>query len=66
MLLVAIPTYGLAFADQYWRYLLIGLCVGLAGGSFAIGIAYTSLVPEKSGGARRWASSAQAMPGPPS
>ena len=42
MLLVAISTYGLAFADQYWQYLAIGLCVGLAGGSFAIGIAYTS------------------------
>jgi NNP family nitrate/nitrite transporter-like MFS transporter len=42
MLLVAIPTYGLSFADQYWQYLVIGLFVGLAGGSFAIGIAYTS------------------------
>ena len=42
MLLVAIPTYGLAFATQYWQYLTIGLFVGLAGGSFAIGIAYTS------------------------
>jgi NNP family nitrate/nitrite transporter-like MFS transporter len=42
MLLVAIPTYGLVFADQYWQYLAIGLCVGVAGGSFAIGIAYTS------------------------
>ncbi len=42
MLLVAISTYGMAFADQYWQYLAIGLCVGLAGGSFAIGIAYTS------------------------
>jgi NNP family nitrate/nitrite transporter-like MFS transporter len=42
MLLVAIATYGLAFADQYWQYLVMGLCVGLAGGSFAIGIAYTS------------------------
>jgi len=42
MLLDAIPTYGLAFADQYWQYLIIGLFVGLAGGSFAIGIAYTS------------------------
>jgi MFS transporter, NNP family, nitrate/nitrite transporter len=42
MILVAISTYGLAFADQYWQYLAIGLCVGLAGGSFAIGIAYTS------------------------
>lgn len=42
MLLVAIPTYGLAFATQYWQYLAVGLFVGLAGGSFAIGIAYTS------------------------
>ena len=42
MILVAIPTYGLAFATQYWQYLTIGLFVGLAGGSFAIGIAYTS------------------------
>ena len=42
MILVAIATYGLHFADQYWQYLLVGLCVGLAGGSFAIGIAYTS------------------------
>lgn len=42
MLLVAIATYGLAFANQYWQYLVAGLFVGLAGGSFAIGIAYTS------------------------
>ncbi|NOZ55017.1 MAG: MFS transporter [Gammaproteobacteria bacterium] len=42
MILVAIPTYGLSFATEYWQYLVIGLFVGLAGGSFAIGIAYTS------------------------
>ena len=42
MILVAIPTYGLAYASEYWQYLVIGLFVGLAGGSFAIGIAYTS------------------------
>jgi NNP family nitrate/nitrite transporter-like MFS transporter len=42
MVLVAIATYGLHFASQFWQYLLIGLCIGLAGGSFAIGIAYTS------------------------
>jgi NNP family nitrate/nitrite transporter-like MFS transporter len=42
MVLVAIATYGLHFADEFWQYLLIGLCIGLAGGSFAIGIAYTS------------------------
>jgi NNP family nitrate/nitrite transporter-like MFS transporter len=37
MLLVAVATYGLHFADRFWQYLLIGLCIGLAGGSFAIG-----------------------------
>ncbi|MCB1780031.1 MAG: MFS transporter [Candidatus Competibacteraceae bacterium] len=42
MILVAIPIYGLAFATQYWQYLTLGLFVGLAGGSFATGIAYTS------------------------
>jgi NNP family nitrate/nitrite transporter-like MFS transporter len=47
MLLVAIPTYGLSFATQYWQYLVIGLFVGLAGGSFAVGIAYTSAWFEK-------------------
>jgi len=47
MLLVAIPTYGLAFATEYWQYLVVGLFVGLAGGSFAIGIAYTSAWFEK-------------------
>lgn len=47
MLCVAIPTYGLAFANEYWQYLVIGLFVGLAGGSFAIGIAYTSAWFEK-------------------
>ena len=44
MLLVAIPTYGLAFATQYWQYLVIGLFVGLAGGSFAVGIADRKII----------------------
>jgi len=42
MLLVSAATYGLALASEYWQYLVAGLFVGLAGGSFAIGIAYTS------------------------
>ncbi|MDP2026770.1 nitrate/nitrite transporter [Sulfuriferula sp.] len=42
MILVAVSTYGLAFATQYWQYLVVGLFVGLAGGAFAIGIQYTS------------------------
>ncbi len=47
MILVSIATYSLAFASLYWHYLLAGLFVGLAGGSFAIGIAYTSAWFEK-------------------
>jgi NNP family nitrate/nitrite transporter-like MFS transporter len=47
MILVAIATYSLAFASVYWQYLLAGLFIGLAGGSFAIGIAYTSAWFEK-------------------
>lgn len=42
LLLTAAATFGLTFASQYWHYLAMGLLVGLAGGSFAIGIAYTS------------------------
>ncbi|PCH83533.1 MAG: MFS transporter [Piscirickettsiaceae bacterium] len=42
MILVSGATYGLALATEYWQYLVAGLFVGLAGGSFAIGIAYTS------------------------
>jgi len=47
MILVSIATYSLAFANEYWQYLIAGLFVGLAGGSFAIGIAYTSAWFEK-------------------
>ena len=47
MILVALATYSLAFAHAYWQYLLAGLFVGLAGGSFAIGIAFTSAWFEK-------------------
>ncbi len=42
MLLVAIPTWLVSYATEYWQYLVLGLFVGLAGGSFAVGIAYTS------------------------
>jgi len=47
MVFVAAATYGLAYATEYWQYLVAGLFVGLAGGSFAIGIAYTSAWFEK-------------------
>ena len=42
MLSVVIPTWMLSYATEYWQYLVLGLFVGVAGGSFAVGIAYTS------------------------
>ena len=42
MVLTAIPTWLMTYATEYWQYLVLGLFIGLAGGSFAVGIAYTS------------------------
>src|SRR5512143_4324224 len=42
MLAVVAPCWLLAYATEYWQYLVLGLFVGVAGGSFAVGIAYTS------------------------
>lgn len=42
MLLTAIATLLLTFADSYPMYLLAALGIGLAGGSFIIGVAYVS------------------------
>jgi NNP family nitrate/nitrite transporter-like MFS transporter len=38
----ALPLLLLTVADAYWEYLTLGLFIGLAGTSFAVGIAYTS------------------------
>src|SRR5512147_991491 len=38
----ALPLLLLTVAHAYWQYLVLGLFLGLAGTSFAIGIAYTS------------------------
>jgi len=42
MISAALATYLLTFADTYAMVLLSGLGVGLAGGSFAVGVAYVS------------------------
>ena len=47
MLCIVPAIYSITLATAYWHYLLIGLFVGLAGGSFAVGIAYTSAWFEK-------------------
>jgi NNP family nitrate/nitrite transporter-like MFS transporter len=42
MLLTAAATWALTYADSYATYLLAALGVGLAGGSFAVGVAFVS------------------------
>ncbi|WP_323003622.1 nitrate/nitrite transporter [Denitromonas sp.] len=40
MLCTVPPIYLIGHATEYWQFLVIGLFVGLAGGSFSVGIAY--------------------------
>ena len=42
MLSVVVPTWMLSYATEYWHFLVLGLFVGVAGGSFAVGIAYSA------------------------
>ncbi|MEZ5862944.1 MAG: MFS transporter [Geminicoccaceae bacterium] len=64
MVLAAIATLLLTFADTYVMTLVAALGVGLAGGSFAVGIAYVSRWYPTRSRAPRSASSASAMSGP--
>lgn len=40
MLATVVPIYLIGNATEYWQFLVAGLFVGLAGGSFSVGIAY--------------------------
>lgn len=40
MLSVVIPIWMISWATAFWHFLAIGLAVGIAGGSFTVGIAY--------------------------
>ena len=42
MLACVLPIYLIAEATAYWQFLVLGLFVGLAGGSFSVGIAYVA------------------------
>lgn len=42
MLSTVIPIYLIAHATTFWQFLVAGLFVGIAGGSFSVGIAYTA------------------------
>ncbi len=66
MLSAAVATWLLTFAYDYPTFLLAALGVGIAGGSFAVGIAYVSKWYPKESRAPRSASSAPATSAPPS
>ena len=42
MLACVIPIYMMQFATEFWQFLVIGLFVGLAGGSFSVGTPYVA------------------------
>ncbi|MFT3859074.1 MAG: nitrate/nitrite transporter [Aquabacterium sp.] len=42
MLLCVVPIYLMSMATQYWHFLVLGLFVGLAGGSFSVGTPYVA------------------------
>lgn len=43
LIVCAIPTYLLSYANGFWSFALCGIGFGLVGTSFAIGIAYSSI-----------------------
>lgn len=40
MLATVIPIWLITYATEFWQFLVVGLFVGVAGGSFTVGIAY--------------------------
>ncbi|HSF22235.1 MAG TPA: nitrate/nitrite transporter [Burkholderiales bacterium] len=42
MLSTVVPIWLIGEATEYWQFLVMGLFVGLAGGSFSVGIAYVA------------------------
>ncbi|HJW55637.1 MAG TPA: nitrate/nitrite transporter [Burkholderiaceae bacterium] len=42
MLSCVVPIYMISYATAYWHFLLLGLFVGLAGGSFSVGTPYVA------------------------
>lgn len=48
MLSCVIPIYLISYATEYWQFLVLGLFVGLAGGSFSVGTPYVARWFDKS------------------
>ena len=43
LMLLSVPTiFAMQYATQYWQFLIIGLVMGLAGGSFSVGTPYVA------------------------
>ena len=42
MLCTVLPIYIIGDATEYWQFLVLGLFVGIAGGSFSVGISYVA------------------------
>ena len=61
MLATAFATFLLTFASTYTMFLLVALGVGLAGGSFAVGVQYVSTWYPAEKKEQHWEYSAQGM-----
>ena len=48
MLATVVPIWLISYATEYWHYLVLGLFVGLAGGSFSVGTPYVARWFDKS------------------
>lgn len=42
LLATIMPLYFIGSATEYWQFLVLGLCIGVAGSSFAVGVTYTA------------------------
>ena len=42
MIAIVIPIYMMQYATAYWHFIVIGLFIGLAGGSFSVGTPYVA------------------------
>jgi len=42
MVSTVVPIYLISMATQYWHFLVLGLFIGAAGGSFSVGISYVA------------------------
>ncbi len=61
MISTVIPIYLISYATAYWHFLVLGLFVGLAGGSFSVGTPYVARWFKKDRQGWRWGFLARAI-----